>query len=403
MNMRIVISVDKTKELMKYVWFVYFLINSAFREVYIARTLSMYMILAYTFILLFQEYMVNNAITVKRVIPWIMIPFLLFYLDMRAMRIWGEYVNSARNVNYSFSRLILPMILCMDLCVKDRKRVNELLVSFLYAMTLFAIIATVTTPIAYWGNDSKYGGITMVQRNLASFMFVLGFAVSLYLAKLYYKRYYLCSLILFIANLITGSRKGVIQVALVMAIYGLFEGNLRDKIKYIRVILILAIIGVVVFMNNPWLQDKFGERFLAIFDDSIEDSSKDNRDMFAVIAWLSFLDKPIFGNGYDGFAVINQSITGTKVYSHSNYLELLCDYGLVGTLIYYFNYFKAIVLSFKYKKDPLAKLIVYSVIPAMIIEYGQIVYAQPIAMAAYVLLFIGAAVVAREATNNIIE
>ena len=120
-----------------------------------------------------------------------------------------------------------------------------------------------------------------------------------------------------------------------------------------------------------------------------------------MVAFLAFLERPIFGNGYDGFRVIIEAIIGVNVYSHSNYLDLLCNYGIVGFLIYYFNYFKSIIISIKYKKDALAKLTLYSLIPVMVVEYGQITYFQPIAIAGYMLVFLGASIIAREEKGKI--
>ena len=211
------------------------------------------------------------------------------------------------------------------------------------------------------------------------------------------KIYYLCAAILFVANLITGSRKGIIQVALVFGLYFLFVGSIKDKLKYIRIIVILGIIGVIAFKNIPWLQETFGQRMLAIFDDSIEDSSSDFRDIFRGIALIAFLDKPILGNGYDAFCIINEQITGIKAYSHCNYLELLCDYGIIGFVLYYFNYIKSFIASLVYRKDNLAKLVIYSMLPIFIIEYGQITYYQPVPIVAFVLLFCCAKIARKDA------
>ncbi|NUM88849.1 MAG: hypothetical protein HUU37_06575, partial [Bdellovibrionales bacterium] len=40
---------------------------------------------------------------------------------------------------------------------------------------------------------------------------------------------------------------------------------------------------------------------------------------------------PLFGNGLDAF----RGLSGQGTYAHNNYVELLCDLGLLGTLLFY--------------------------------------------------------------------
>ena len=57
-----------------------------------------------------------------------------------------------------------------------------------------------------------------------------------------------------------------------------------------------------------------------------------------------FLETPIFGGGYNNF----YSKTATLYdYSHCNYIELLCSFGIFGTILYYFQYLKMFFISIK--------------------------------------------------------
>ena len=395
----IYISKDFLDRIMKYIWFIVFIGHTAFKEAVPGiQTNTVLLLEVTTFLYLAQEYYSDKALKLKNGLPTYTVAMFIFVLEMYLCRSIGDYSNPNGAILSTFRRISLPMILCMELYVTDRRRMNDILKAFALGMTVFSIVITGTTPVAYWGHAKLYGTFTGIQRNLASVLFVLGMAVCVYLiSELKEKKYYFCFAILFVANLITGSRKGIIQIGLVLGLFFVLSGSFKDKLKYIRIVIIVGIIGAIAFWRIPWLQEKFGQRMLAVFDDSIEDTSIAYRDAFRAFALIAFADHPILGNGYDAFCIINEQITGIKGYSHCNYTELLCDYGLVGFILYYFNYARAIISGFMHRKNGLAKLAIYSMLPVFVIEYGQVTYYQPSVLVAFMLLFCCAKIAAREA------
>ena len=400
----IYISKDIIDKGMKYLWFIFFAGFTAFNRIIPGiNSISVKLLIIVTVLFIIQQYYNDNILVIKTM-PTISLAILVFYIYIYMSKGWGFYSNNETSIVRFYIELILPMVFCMELYVTTRERLNSVLKAFVLAITLFAVVATVTTPVSLWGDAKLYGGITGYQRNLASMIFVIGFAVCIYfITEFKAKLYYVCAAILFVANLITGSRKGIIQTFLSIGLFFLLSGTFKDKIKYLRIIIIVGLIAVIAFMNIPWLQETFGQRMLAVFDDSIEDGSKEFRKIYRGLALLAFLDRPILGNGLDAFCVINEKITGMKLYSHCNFTELLCDYGIVGFIIYYFNYIRFLITGFIHRKDKLALLAVYSVLPVLVIEYGQITYYQPVPQVIFVMLFLCAKIAMAEESDKKVQ
>ena len=75
----------------------------------------------------------------------------------------------------------------------------------------------------------------------------------------------------------------------------------------------------------------------------LKDVSDNSRIPLYKKAFQLFLENPIFGIGLDQFK--NRNAFG--VMSHSTYAEMLCDLGLVGSVIYSVSFISAIVISIK--------------------------------------------------------
>ena len=70
---------------------------------------------------------------------------------------------------------------------------------------------------------------------------------------------------------------------------------------------------------------------------SIYSRSTSDREFMIKEGWNIFLENPILGGGYNNF------FYNTKTrydYSHCNYIELLCSFGIVGTILYYSQHLK---------------------------------------------------------------
>lgn len=134
----------------------------------------------------------------------------------------------------------------------------------------------------------------------------------------------------------TGSRKGVIclGVAGAFSIGGVWL--LRGRRQALRVLVpTVAIICIVLILGSHAVNLSRFKTFEEVFAGAfITDASARTRLSMAGEAWTLWQAKPTFGWGFDQF----RYLTPWATYSHSNYLELLANGGIVGMGLFYLSF-----------------------------------------------------------------
>lgn len=89
-----------------------------------------------------------------------------------------------------------------------------------------------------------------------------------------------------------------------------------------------------------------------------------------------FSYSPIWGNGQGNFSYLfSLENTGGHLghYSHNNYVELLCNLGIIGFVVYYAFYYKILRRTFKTNTEE-ANIVFSFFISIMILEFGIVSY-----------------------------
>lgn len=158
------------------------------------------------------------------------------------------------------------------------------------------------------------------------------------------------------------------------------QKSIKQKLKLLIAIIISLLLMYGIYylcMNNEMLYNLIGYRInrLILFfsgDDSA-DSSAWARQYLSITSWDLFKQNPFFGIGLGNFIYHNN----LGYYAHNNYLELLCDLGLIGTVAFYWIYifliFKLITIP-DYWSDGLAQLILSLLLINLVMDFGTITY-----------------------------
>tara|TARA_B100001057_G_C22867481_1_gene957220 strand:+ start:5172 stop:6359 length:1188 start_codon:yes stop_codon:yes gene_type:complete len=176
-----------------------------------------------------------------------------------------------------------------------------------------------------------------INPNVLAFYCNISIAFLIYKYRLINKKHVklgiLCligTFVLFIV-FVTLSRKGLIGI-LIMFLFFLLSGkklNLRFKI------LSILISSTIIFFLMQNFELPVLNRFIStinLFEGSKNIGQSDHERSFLILESISFWkESPIFGNGIKHFE--NNSVLG--LYTHTNYMELLVNYGLVGLLLFY--------------------------------------------------------------------
>ena len=128
----------------------------------------------------------------------------------------------------------------------------------------------------------------------------------------------ICFIVFFLAILFCGSRGAVVGAAAIVVV------ALARSPKKIGAVLL-----AIFFVLGVWLvlPDASKERFSSAWDWQ-NDANASSRVMFWKVGLEMFEDNPVFGVGPGNFAEVNP----THFVSHSLYIQVLAESGLVGTL-----------------------------------------------------------------------
>lgn len=117
----------------------------------------------------------------------------------------------------------------------------------------------------------------------------------------------------------------------------------------------IAIAGIVfigvfwIIFNVDFFYNYIGYRMETFFNflrgEGKIDASTLVRQVLVDQAVAFWKQSPIIGNGLDTFKVMSSY----GVYSHNNYVELLCNLGIIGVIVYYSYFFYLIVKLFRIK------------------------------------------------------
>lgn len=134
---------------------------------------------------------------------------------------------------------------------------------------------------------------------------------------------------------LSGSRSAIAYPFIFFFIMSFFYHQQFTKI--LKIMLIIGTLGIAslnAFLNIPVFYDVVGYRIETLLEDKTEDGSYMERKEMKEYAIKLWTEKPIMGWGVNGFskkyAVINK-----PVYSHCDYTEILCCFGLIGAFLFY--------------------------------------------------------------------
>ncbi len=213
--------------------------------------------------------------------------------------------------------------------------------------------------------------------------------ISLIIMWAYCRNKKVSDLILFLLfsvfMLITGSKKTLIVFLADFLILFIYE---RKKIRGWLKVVFLLVLGTYVVFNVPYFYDIIGFRIDAMLSTFIYGSntniysySTDIRDEMIKAAFKLSFKHPILGGGWNYF----QSMTNYGYsYSHCNYTELLCSFGIVGMILYYSRYLKHILFVIRNriwvnnKEKDLLIIIGVLTIMSLILEWGAVTFSAQI-------------------------
>ena len=293
--------------------------------------------------------------------------YLYFTVYVVFSLVWAVFKDTSSGVFEVIVRNV-PYIICLDLYCNSKKNTDRMMNIVLAAIMLFAIRLLLITPVSTWGT-LRVGDAIGQQRNfigqVGALAAVMGYVLFLNERnKIYF------------VPIVFGSRKAFVMFPIGIVLYLLTEKSSKKRIRYLLILVLIGLLFLFVYSSSPFMQEIFGTRMLALFDDSIVDKSIMDREYLGAVALQMFKEKPILGWGCDNVRSYLVRIGfQLEVYAQNNSLELLADYGIVGLVLYYSFYVRAIYQAIKNGlDDKYDKLIFVVLLVCMVREYGSVNY-----------------------------
>lgn len=286
-----------------------------------------------------------NAILNNKYIQWVVLIYGIFEL-------YGLFFLRAGQFNWDFILVsgILQISVTIMLCSLDN--LDEVI--NVYCKSCFIAIILVCAYMINKGSirlsnitfGASYGLELSGNRNTVAtsigIMLIPVVYYALQCATKWQFMYYSVSIVAAGCMLLTGSKKGIIVILLVaIMMYLSFRGGFKYVFFPIAIFL-----GIYAIFNIPLLYNVVGYRIRDMFasigigEAVTHAQSTTIRNRYIIMGLKSMWHHPLFGGGMNYFQFINDA----KYYSHNNYVEMLNNFGIIGTAIYYIPAIKCIPL-----------------------------------------------------------
>ncbi len=243
----------------------------------------------------------------------------------------------------------------------------------LFSFTIFYLIYYVNDIFDFRGffsGKNRLGSDFDNQNGVAVFAVVL-FGVSSYLFAFYKKRTRFLFVLPIVTSLwvgvTTGSRTFIITSYIIIAILLFFYFY---KHKFVYLVLLFVLTTSIIFALNSLAENRLWaaiETFFGIAQKS--DTATLSRELYLDYGLLLGARNAIFGFGVNGFGLAS----GVGTYAHNNFAEVLCDFGIIGLVLFYLPFLVFIVRTICFKKIDKSFVFLF-VIYYLIASFSNVIY-----------------------------
>ncbi|MBR2741313.1 O-antigen ligase family protein [Candidatus Saccharibacteria bacterium] len=285
---------------------------------------------------------------------WVILVYAMYF-------IYGFFIR--KSDTFSWDSLLLRLIenislyICLDYLIMSDN--TKMLKNVLLSISIFSIAYLVINEgAAIIANSGRIGGELSDNVNIVGYNMGLlaTFHLWFYL-KTKDKKNLLLFIILMILGLLTGSKKVLLILATNAVMYLCFN---KDKIIKWLLVGAASVLAVVGLFSIPAFYNIMGRRvekmvstmFVEDYAKSEYSYSTDMREIMIKEGLELIPEHPIFGGGWGFFA--SRTSTGYR-YSHNNFIEIMCSFGLFGLLMYYSITIRNTIILVKCKKSIVGK------------------------------------------------
>lgn len=306
--------------------------------------------------------------------------YLFVILWGMASILWSaqtEYLVNYLTIKFPFITL---SVFCVSAYMSDEKQMDHSFRMMIAAACTAALRFSIYTS---WTDYRRgdFGYLLDVNTNYNSYTtpLCLAFVIAAYYALVKKERIMLAAAAFLAAILlIAGSRKTIVVIPIILFLYLFSQRNMKRFVQSALIALIALAIGLYALMNWDLLEgirNSLVNGIRAYLLGESADIGKSSTDRMYLIetAKQIWSEHPWLGVGWNNFRRYNY----LALYSHNNYYEMLVCLGIVGFVLYYSMYVRALFIELQYavarKSKDFSKLVLGIIICMLILEVGSVI------------------------------
>lgn len=319
--------------------------------------------------------MISSRIKRDNVVIWLTLIYLLFFFNGIFRLRKGDF--NWDTLGYRYVEIIALFLIISSLLLEGMKEFEK----------VCAVVGGLSIAyLLYEEYDIILAGGTRIGDSLSGNVNVVGYnfgILSTLMIWFYCQEKRLWKLAFFAGfsgcALATGSKKVLIMLVLDAVIYFWYEKNRMTG--WLKVLFFLVALLILVF-KVPYLYNIIGERTINMLKTMLYGTSNqwyshstDVRESMIQEALLFFTENPILGGGWNYFYA---HTAYEYEYSHCNYTEILCSFGIVGAVLFYSRYIYNIIVACEYQKtkryNNLCILIMVLMVEALVLDWAAVTF-----------------------------
>lgn len=311
---------------------------------------------------------------------------LLFAMYCFLSSTWAVNSSLAISAGISYSLCVIFFVLICNLFYDKGHLIFEIIYSTSIIIGLISII--------YYKPSIIFQSIIGIARlentfcnvNLLGILFSYGILISFY--KFLKDKKLIHILVIgfeLLMLLSTQSRKALIIVILgIVGIWFIYTEKRIQFKSFIRlIIIVLLTVLLIVFLSKFSLFNAINERLnglkAIITGKGTIDGSSMLRLLYIDVGMAQFFKHPYLGIGMDNArTAIIKARYNHDTYTHCNYVEMLCDGGIVGAILYYSFHAYILIALIKHRKywNKYSMFCFVFLLILLIMDYGMVSYAE---------------------------
>lgn len=320
--------------------------------------------------------------------------YFVFYILNIASGLYG-LTNEYFIGNFAILTSMFMIMLSFPTLLNTKEKINNFMKFIILFGVILSIYSISLTDVSRLMNGIYFAENILLERignrNDVAMAIGLAFNFSLYFFLHKKKRINVfIMLIMFIAILLTGSRKGLLFSVTPFFINLIYifitTKKIKKRFRYIILSIILILLVYYALFHIEFMYNNIGFRIenavrSIVLNQETTESSLNSRGNMIDSGLRYFKEKPLIGYGLENFRVLYGHETGLETYSHNNFVELLVNNGLIGFISYYLFYILIIINNFnKLKNSKLSDekdyraFLISLLISILIIDFTMISY-----------------------------